>query len=178
MVSFSLISTSTPQLRHPLAHLPHPSTLTFSACLLIPLGSRIHLRVLQLRNELVPGWICLRPRPVSHVVCVLPSPPSTPSQPPAHACSTPRTTDTTASMDGPPASVTSVLLGSPVVSPQPLPRSCVSSCSLKCLACLVLPTRSAMMRFALQTFLRVTFPPRPSALSAVPSPADSDDDHS
>jgi hypothetical protein len=47
---------------------------------------------------------------------------------PSPACPTLCTTDTATtidSMDGAPASVISVLLGFPVVSPQTLPRSCV-----------------------------------------------------
>jgi hypothetical protein len=57
---------------------------------------------------------------------------ATPCQPPAHTCSTPCTTDTATTLDslvGPPASVTSVLLGSPVMSPQPPPRFRISCCS-------------------------------------------------
>jgi hypothetical protein len=58
--------------------------------------------------------------------------PTTPSQPHVRTCATPCTTDTAPtsdSMDGPPASVASVLQGSPVESPQPLHRSCISCCS-------------------------------------------------
>jgi hypothetical protein len=79
---------------------------------------------------------------------------ATPSQPPARACSTLCTTDTATtldSMNGPAASITSILLGSPVVSPLLLPRPRVFFWVFpRCLASLVLPTRSAMMRF---TFL-------------------------
>jgi hypothetical protein len=48
-----------------------PFTLNFSACLLIPLGFKIHLWGFQSRNEVIAGWICLQRRPVSCVVCVL-----------------------------------------------------------------------------------------------------------
>jgi hypothetical protein len=52
-------------------------------------------------------------------------------------------------MDGPPASVDSVLLGFPVESPQPHPRFRFPVVVPRCLVCLVFPTRSAMMRFPL-----------------------------
>jgi hypothetical protein len=50
--------------------LPPPITLTFSACLLLPLGLRIPLRVFQARNGLIAGWLCLQSWPVSYT-CVL-----------------------------------------------------------------------------------------------------------
>jgi hypothetical protein len=71
LASFSLILTSTPQLRHPPARLLPPFTLTFSACLLIPSGLPIYLRVFQSRNRLIAGCKCLQSRPVPCVVCVL-----------------------------------------------------------------------------------------------------------
>jgi hypothetical protein len=57
---------------------------------------------------------------------------ASPFQPPAHTCSTPCTTDNATTLDslvGPPASVTSILLGSPIMSPQPPPRSRFFCCS-------------------------------------------------
>jgi hypothetical protein len=57
--------------------------------------------------------------------------PATPSQPPAHTCSTRSTIETATtvvSLDGPPAPVTCVLVRFPIVSPWPLPMfRCVPS---------------------------------------------------
>jgi hypothetical protein len=58
--------------------------------------------------------------------------PVSPFQPPAHTCSTPCTTDTATTLDslvGPLASVTSVLLGSPIMSPQLPPTYRFFCCS-------------------------------------------------
>jgi hypothetical protein len=90
--------------------------------------------------------------------------PATPSQPPAHACSTPCTTDTATTLDslvGPPASVTSVLLGSPVMSPQPPPRPRICCCSPQVSCMTDTSTRSAKMRFP---FLVCMSPPPPLIL--------------
>jgi hypothetical protein len=55
----------------PSAHLLPPFTLTFSACLLISLDLRIHLRDFQTRSELIASCKCLQSLPVSYVVHVL-----------------------------------------------------------------------------------------------------------
>jgi hypothetical protein len=70
------------------ALLPLLSSLTFSACLLIPLVSRARLRVTQSPHGLAVGWTSLQPRPVSYVVCALLLPPS-----PEHARSPPSSVD-------------------------------------------------------------------------------------
>jgi hypothetical protein len=73
----------------------------------------------------VPGMACFL-----RSMCLALSP-ATPPQPPAKTFSTPCRTGTAPTldcMDGPPASVTSVLLAS-LVYPQPLPRSHTSCCS-------------------------------------------------
>jgi hypothetical protein len=120
---------------------------------------RIHLRVFQSRNGHVAGWLCLQSRPVSCVVCALLSPP----RPlpnllhilvPPLALQTPLTLD---SLIGPPASVISVLLGSPAMSPQLPPRSRFSSCSPQVSCQSGTPTRSAMMRF--QFLVWMSLPP-------------------
>jgi hypothetical protein len=72
--------------------------------------------------------------------------PVTPSQPAAYACFTPCTTDTATtlySVDAPPASITSILM----CSPGCFLSSAFSAGVPRCIACLVLPTRSAMNRF-------------------------------
>jgi hypothetical protein len=97
-----------------------------------------------------------------------------PFQPPAHTCSTPCTTDTDAFLDslvGPPASVTWVLLGSPVRSPQPPPRSRISFCSPEVSGA---PSQISDDEVPIP-LLHVTSLPQPSAHAAAPSPADSDD---
>jgi hypothetical protein len=129
-----LVSTSTPQRRHPPARIPPPFTLTSSACLRIPWGMKIHQRVFQSQNKLVANWIRLQPLPASYLVCVLLSlslSPATPSQTRTHTCSPPCTTGTatTRQYGGPPASVASILLSSPAASLQPHPRSRISCCS-------------------------------------------------
>jgi hypothetical protein len=76
--------------------------------------------------------------------------PAAPSQPPAHDCSTPCTADTATtldSMDGPPTSICSALLGSPLCPPSHFLGPVFPVVDPSCLACLVLPTRSAMARF-------------------------------
>jgi hypothetical protein len=105
----------------------------------------------------------LQPCPVHYYAIFVLLSPMTPSQPPAHNCSTPCTTDidpTLHSMDGLPASVTSVLLCPPSrflghAFPVVVPR---------CLACLVLPTRSAMMRFLSHAPVFLAFPTQPPLL--------------
>jgi hypothetical protein len=126
--------------------------------------------VVQSRNGLIAGCKCLQSRPVCYVVCVLLSPAS-PFQPPSPICVTPCTTDTATtlySLVGPPASVTSVLLGSPGMSPQPPPRSHSFCCS---------PQVSGTTDQSSDDEVRIphlhgTFPPQPSAHAAPPSPAD------
>jgi hypothetical protein len=120
LASFPLILISLPQLLHPPARLPPPFTLTSSTCFLIPLGLRIHLWVSSCGTDLSPvSYACSHGLfPTQYLSCSLS--PATPSQSPAHTCSTPCTTDTDTTLDslvGPPASATSVLLGSPVMSP-------------------------------------------------------------
>jgi hypothetical protein len=56
--SFSLITTSAPQLLHPPARHPPPFTLTFSTCLLIPLALRTLLWFFQLRNKRIADKSC------------------------------------------------------------------------------------------------------------------------
>jgi hypothetical protein len=100
------------------------------------------------------------------------------SQPPAHACSTRCTTDTATTldtMDGPPASVTSVFLGSPVVSPQPLPRSRLSCFSPQVPCVSGAPDHVSDDEVPIPC-LHVTLPPRPAARAAATSPANSDDE--
>jgi hypothetical protein len=141
-----------------------------TACLLIPLVLRIHLRAFQARNE-PRRWLDMHAVTACFLRSMRPAlSPATPSQPPvflacppppplllfalilpcrlaaaalsgmvnsdllllpAHPCSTPCTTDTATILDGPPASITSVLLGSLVVSAraQLLLRSRASCCS-------------------------------------------------
>jgi hypothetical protein len=73
--------------------------------------------------------------------------PATPSQPPAHTCSTPCTTETATvldRMDAPPAPEASVLMLIPLSR---FPGPAFPVVVPRCLACLVLPTRSGMMRF-------------------------------
>jgi hypothetical protein len=104
--------------------------------------------------------------------------PATFSQPPPQTYSTPCTTDTATtldSMDGPPASVASVLLGSPVQSPRPLPRSCISCCSPQVSCVSGAPNQVSDDGVPIPR-LHVSAPPRPSAGAASTPPADSDDE--
>jgi hypothetical protein len=55
----------------PCLYIKHKPLQAFSACLLIPLDLRIHLRVFQSRNGLIAGCKCLQSRPVSYTVDVL-----------------------------------------------------------------------------------------------------------
>jgi hypothetical protein len=105
--------------------------------------------------------------------------PATPSQPPAHACSTPCTTDTATtldSLDGPPASVASVLLGFPVESPQLPPRSHISCCSPQASDVSGAPDLGGDDDVPLRPLPVTPPPPRPFARATASSLADSDDD--
>jgi hypothetical protein len=77
-------------------------------------------------------------------------------------------------MDGPPASVTSVLLGSPVVSPQQLLRSRISCCSPQVSCVSGAPDQVRDDEVPIPR-LHVTSPLRPFARAAATLPADSDD---
>jgi hypothetical protein len=101
--------------------------------------------------------------------------PATPSQPPAHTSSTPCTADTATtldSMDGPPASV---LLGSPVVSLQPLPRLRIPCCNPQVSCVSGAPDQVSDDEVPIPLLL-ATSPPRPFARAAATSPAESDDE--
>jgi hypothetical protein len=101
--------------------------------------------------------------------------PTTPSQPPA--CYAPCTTDTATTSDSkedPTASISSVLLGSPFVSPWTLPSSSVS-CRSPQLPCVSNASDQVNDDEVPILCLHVTSPPRPSACAAAASPADSDD---
>jgi hypothetical protein len=78
-------------------------------------------------------------------------------------------------MDGPPASVISVLLGSPAVSPQQLPRSRISCCSPQVSCMSGAPDQGSDDEVPIPR-LHVTSPLRPSARAAATLPADSDDE--
>jgi hypothetical protein len=96
-------------------------------------------------------------------------------QPPSRTCSTPCTTDTATTLDSlacPPASVASALLGSPVRSPQPPPRSRGFCCSPQVPGT---PDQISDEEVRIPR-LHGTFPPQPSAHAAAPSPADSADE--
>jgi hypothetical protein len=79
------------------------------------------------------------------------------------------------SMDGPPASVASALLGFPAVSPQPFPRSRVCCCSPQVPCMSGAPVQVSDDEFPISC-LHVTSPPRPAAHAAAASPTDSDDE--
>jgi hypothetical protein len=103
---------------------------------------------------------------------------ATPSRLLANNCSTPCTTDTAAtfdSIDGPPASVVSVLLGPPVESPQPLPGSRISCCSPQMSCVSGAPDQVSDDEIPIPR-LRVTAPPGASAHAAATLPADCDDE--
>jgi hypothetical protein len=74
-------------------------------------------------------------------------------------------------MDGPPGSVTYVLLGSPDVSPRLLPRSCVSCCSPQDL-CVSGALEQVSDDEVPIPCLHVTSPSRPSALATSPAASD------
>jgi hypothetical protein len=75
-------------------------------------------------------WLDMLAAPACFLCSMRPAlSPMTPSQPPPRTCSTPCTIDTCTTLGSMDASVASVLLGSPVESPQPLPRFRISCCS-------------------------------------------------
>jgi hypothetical protein len=90
----------------------------------------------------------------------------TPSHLPAHTRSTPCATDTPAAVDslvGLPTSATSVLLGSPVVSPKPPYISRTSCCSPKVSCVFGYPDQISHDEFPIPR-LHVTSPPQPMLL--------------
>jgi hypothetical protein len=132
--------------------------LTFSACFLILLALRIHLLVFQSRNKRAAGQTCLQPQPVSNVVCVLLSLPRLlPSLlPVTHlALQTPLPPQTVGMIQ-----LTPSLPSSWVPPLCPCGRFLVPAFPVEvpsCLACLMLPTRSTMMRFPF--FAYMSLPP-------------------
>jgi hypothetical protein len=124
--------------------IPPPSTRTSSACLLIPFGFPVGERTYRWQ-----AMLAISPCFLHSMGSALS--PATPSQPLAHTCSTPCTTDTSTTLNSlvrPRASVTSVLLGSPRFSPPGrLLGPAFSVVVPRCPLYLVLQTRSAMMRF-------------------------------
>jgi hypothetical protein len=103
-----------------------PLYTDFSACFLIHLDLRIHLQGFQSLKEIAVGYACSHGLfPTQSVSLSRDSfPTSCTYLFPPLALQTPLLP-----VDGPPASVNSVLLGSFVVSPQPFPRSRISYCS-------------------------------------------------
>jgi hypothetical protein len=126
--------------------IPFPSTRTSSACLLISFGFPVGERTYRWQAMLAISACFLR-----SMCSALFSP--TPSQPLAHTCSTPCTTDTSTTLNSlvhlfARASVTSVLLGSPgFCPPSRLLGPAFPVVVTRYPLYLVLQTRSAMMRF-------------------------------
>jgi hypothetical protein len=104
-----------------------------------------------------------------HSMCPALSP--SPFQPPSRTCSTPCNTDTATTFEslvGPPASVTSVLLGSPGMSPQPPPISRSFCCSPQVSGT---PDQISDDEGCIPR-LHGTLPPQPSAHASPPALAD------
>jgi hypothetical protein len=137
----------------------HPSAPACSCTLFTPLYTDflcLHADPLEVENP-PPGFLAAEQKhrwldPLATMACFLRIKcPALSHATPAPACSAPCTASTAITLDsmyGPPASITSVLVCSPVVSPGRFlgPTFPVS----RCLACLVLPARSAIKTFLLR----------------------------
>jgi hypothetical protein len=141
---------------------PLVSAPALSACLLIPLVLRTRLWVSESLHGIAAGWTSLH----SRFLCrVCPTPyRMTPPRSPAHACSTPTSTDPAVdNLDCSLASVSSVLLDSPSETPKP------QSQSLPSYRCPLVPSTFGAADLVSDDEVPVPCPHDPSRLCPVPS---------